>query len=146
MISPWSQLYLNSIPTQSQLQLYPNSISTPSLFLFYLNSLSSPSPSPLISTRSRLISTRSHLISTRPRLDNRVPKKPPVLRERWLQAIGRTEDTIVNQVSRKTYPNKGCVHGATATFMVQRLHYGLRGLQSETKLSLANFLVMKYIT
>lgn len=27
----------------------------------------------------------------------RVPKKPPVLRERWLQAIGRTEDTIVNQ-------------------------------------------------
>lgn len=27
----------------------------------------------------------------------RVPKKPPILRERWLQAIGRTEDTIVNQ-------------------------------------------------
>ncbi len=28
----------------------------------------------------------------------RVPKKPSVLRERWLEAIGRTEDTIVNQV------------------------------------------------
>ena len=26
------------------------------------------------------------------------PKKPSVLRERWLEAIGRTEDTIVNQV------------------------------------------------
>ena len=28
----------------------------------------------------------------------RVPKKPSILRERWLEAIGRTEDTIVNQV------------------------------------------------
>lgn len=28
----------------------------------------------------------------------RVPKKPAVLRERWLEAIGRTEGTIVNQV------------------------------------------------
>lgn len=28
----------------------------------------------------------------------RVPKKPVVLRERWLIAIGRTEETIVNQV------------------------------------------------
>lgn len=28
----------------------------------------------------------------------RVPKKPAVLRERWLEAIGRTEETIVNQV------------------------------------------------
>jgi len=29
----------------------------------------------------------------------RVPKKPAPLRERWLQAIGRTEGTIVNQVA-----------------------------------------------
>ena len=28
----------------------------------------------------------------------RVPKKPAVLREKWLEAIGRTEQTIVNQV------------------------------------------------
>lgn len=28
----------------------------------------------------------------------RVPKKPAVLRERWLEAIGRTEGTIINQV------------------------------------------------
>uniref|UniRef100_A0A1I8G8E5 THAP-type domain-containing protein n=1 Tax=Macrostomum lignano TaxID=282301 RepID=A0A1I8G8E5_9PLAT len=28
----------------------------------------------------------------------RVPKKPAVLRERWLEAIGRTEDTIVSQL------------------------------------------------
>ena len=31
----------------------------------------------------------------------RVPKKPAVLRERWLEAIGRTEETIVNQVSKQ---------------------------------------------
>ncbi len=31
----------------------------------------------------------------------RVPKKPAVLRERWLLAIGRTEETIVNQVRAK---------------------------------------------
>ena len=28
----------------------------------------------------------------------RVPKKPTVLRDRWLEAIGRTEETIINQV------------------------------------------------
>lgn len=28
----------------------------------------------------------------------RVPKKPAVLREKWLVAIGKTEETIVNQV------------------------------------------------
>ena len=30
----------------------------------------------------------------------RVPKKPFALRLRWLQAIGRTEQTIINQVRR----------------------------------------------
>ena len=30
----------------------------------------------------------------------RVPKKPTVLRDRWLEAIGRTEETIINQVGR----------------------------------------------
>jgi len=29
----------------------------------------------------------------------RVPKKPAILRMRWLEAIGRTEETIVSQVS-----------------------------------------------
>ena len=34
-----------------------------------------------------------------PRHFYRVPKRPSILRERWLEAIGRTEDTIVGQVS-----------------------------------------------
>lgn len=29
----------------------------------------------------------------------RIPKRPQVLRDRWLQAIGRTEQTVVSQVS-----------------------------------------------
>lgn len=29
----------------------------------------------------------------------RVPKKPAILRKKWLEAIGRTEETIVSQVS-----------------------------------------------
>uniref|UniRef100_A0A915PSN9 THAP-type domain-containing protein n=1 Tax=Setaria digitata TaxID=48799 RepID=A0A915PSN9_9BILA len=28
----------------------------------------------------------------------RIPKRPQVLRQRWLLAIGRTEDTVVSQV------------------------------------------------
>ena len=33
-----------------------------------------------------------------PRHFYRVPKRPAILRERWLEAIGRTEETIVGQV------------------------------------------------
>ena len=29
----------------------------------------------------------------------RIPKRPQVLRQRWLLAIGRTEETVVSQVS-----------------------------------------------
>lgn len=34
-----------------------------------------------------------------PRHFYRVPKRPAILRERWLEAIGRTEETIVGQVA-----------------------------------------------
>lgn len=30
----------------------------------------------------------------------RIPKRPLVLRQRWLKAIGRTEETVVSQVRR----------------------------------------------
>ncbi|KAI0241065.1 C-terminal-binding protein [Lamellibrachia satsuma] len=38
----------------------------------------------------------------------RVPKKPTVLRDRWLEAIGRTEETIINQSVRRQSVRRSC--------------------------------------
>uniref|UniRef100_A0A914UKL6 THAP-type domain-containing protein n=1 Tax=Plectus sambesii TaxID=2011161 RepID=A0A914UKL6_9BILA len=44
----------------------------------------------------------------------RIPKRPQVLRQRWLEAIGRTEETVVSQVGRRGPAPVAClprVHG-----------------------------------
>ena len=40
----------------------------------------------------------------------RVPKKPAELRQRWLTAIGRTEETIVSQVRLHVCPQSPLPH------------------------------------
>ncbi len=40
----------------------------------------------------------------------RIPKRPSVLRQRWLEAIGRTEETVVSQVC----PGRGYLHSLTS--------------------------------
>ena len=67
----------------------------------------------------------------------RVPKKPAPLRERWLQAIGRTESTIVNQVHERRYSHLDYLYLSTSYLSDQvfgGILFGLRVFSLSTRL------------
>ncbi|PIO53775.1 hypothetical protein TELCIR_24877 [Teladorsagia circumcincta] len=57
----------------------------------------------------------------------RIPKRPQVLRQRWLLAIGRTEETVVSQLHNFTL----CFPGKVSPYKVR--YQGLT--KSQAKLS-----------
>ncbi|VDO83618.1 unnamed protein product [Soboliphyme baturini] len=51
----------------------------------------------------------------------RIPKRPAVLRERWLEAIGRSEETVVSQVSDADHSP---ARSRSVVYAVRRNHVG----------------------
>ena len=60
----------------------------------------------------------------------RIPKRPCVLRQRWLDAIGRTEETVVSQVGGRPLRSSHASHGCTLYHQCTRCR--MRGMSMFT--------------
>ncbi|VDN19007.1 unnamed protein product [Gongylonema pulchrum] len=50
----------------------------------------------------------------------RIPKRPQVLRQRWLLAIGRTEDTVVSQAPKCLWEEKNVKKRVVNSFEIEK--------------------------